>query len=811
VWLAPGQALRDTLGTELSLFERLRRLLVLVAILGGTLLFARIVDEHYPIEEWLFFRYAAYWGVSLLWVAGAVSFGNRVIRRALPGLPLLEHLTCAFGAGVLGFVLAMAAAGSLQQYRPWLFWALPFAFLLIGLPRAWDLIRDVKWAWRADGIRDHHWFRPIAILFGCGALALIYFVILTPKNVQYDSYWKHMAIAEDFVAHGGVRRFPEGWLFASRPHSTSFLYVWAFLSPFPKLFDRMELCAHLEFVVFAFTTLVGIPAVVRRLAPQADARMVWAARFLFPGVFLYDSSLSGGADHFGAMYGPVIFLLTARALPSLQLRTCGVLGAFLGGALMVKETTALLLVPFPVLCLILRFLWLSAASLVSARLRRNRGNPVRLLLAPCVAATMVLIISSPYWLKNYVYYGDPLYPLLNRIFTSTPFSELAAYRLEWAFQAEQSWKPPRTTEGLLLTLRTLFTFSFVPNNWAEMHGSVPVFGSLFTLLLAPLVFLRRTRTIWWLVAWIHLGLFAWYWTHHQDRYLQAIVPLMAAVTAAALVLIWHSSGWLVKTACSALVLLQVVWGGDVYFIQTHSMSGSPVKAVLDLLKTGFQKNYRERLEVDSRPNKISAYLPKGARVLLHEDHIALGMQAEVVHDFPLRQYGINYGTLANPRAVYNFLKGLGVSHIYRHASKFSGVDTVAGDIMFFHFATFYSVGTRNIGGVVLSEMPQTPPVEAFNDTVVVMSCGSGYREGSYRVRDLSVPCVGPMARQYPSPRHPFPSRSESLAALATAGFVVADPACAIVLPPDQADKFQLLTQRRAFAKGRAYDIYGRKP
>ena len=46
--------------------------------------------------------------------------------------------------------------------------------------------------------------------------------------------------------------------------------------PGARLFDKMLLCAHLELVVFLVTTLVGIPALVRRLIPKADPRVVSA-------------------------------------------------------------------------------------------------------------------------------------------------------------------------------------------------------------------------------------------------------------------------------------------------------------------------------------------------------------------------------------------------------------------------------------------------------------------------------------------------------------------------------------------------------
>ena len=111
---------------------------------------------------------------------------------------------------------------------------------------------------------------------------------------------------------------------------------------------------------------------------------------------------------------------------------------------------------------------------------------------------------------------------------------------------------------------------------------MPVFGSLFTLLSVCLPFLRRTRRLWALTGATLLAVAVWYWTHHQDRYLETLLPWMTAVTAGAMVLVWRGRPLSVSPprarARSLLVALQIVWGGDVYFIPGHAMIGSPVKA-----------------------------------------------------------------------------------------------------------------------------------------------------------------------------------------------------------------------------------------
>ena len=164
---------------------------------------------------------------------------------------------------------------------------------------------------------------------------MLYANILTPQNIAYDSRWYHLSLAEHYAAEGAIRASPEGWFQAALPQLASVLYSWAFQLPWFRVFDRVELAAHLEFTVFLFT-LAGIPALVRAVVPGARAHLAWTATFLFPGILLYDSSLSGAADHVAALWAVPILLTLRRALPSLEPRRCLLFGAMLAAASIVS-------------------------------------------------------------------------------------------------------------------------------------------------------------------------------------------------------------------------------------------------------------------------------------------------------------------------------------------------------------------------------------------------------------------------------------------------------------------------------------------
>jgi len=776
-------------------------------LLGALALFASVVERSYAIEEWLFWHYGAYWVACAVWLAGVLGVGHLTVTRGFGlRLPVHEATTLALALGLFEFELAMLGVGMAHGFQLPAFFLVPLAFLAGGF----QSLRSLARAWRGVFRRQRPPLSVVgiaSIAFGLIVFAMIYFAMLSPENVQFDSRWKHMSLAEDWVTWGGLRRRDEGWLFAARPHMTTLLYVWAFLLPGARLFDKMLLCAHLELVIFALTTLVGIPALVRRLVPKADPRVVWAARFLFPGVLLYDSSLSAGADHIGALFGVPAALLLFRAWRRLELRPTLLLAAVLAAAALVKETIALVLLPFPLLAVVVRAKLLFIAHL------RGKATPEELRNAwrtPLLAAGLGIVLTAPLWLENLVWYGDPLYPNLHRFFSPRPWSADAAYRFRWGYQGEQLWAPARNLNGLRQTFEALVSFSFVPNDWKRFHHAVPVFGSLFTLLLVSLPFARTSRRGWALIAWIHLGIFAWFSVHHQDRYLQGLMPLMASATAMLLLAVWHGHPWFVRVGLAALVGLQLVWGGDVYFLQTHAMARSPLKKSIDLLSSGFERKYEARFAVQGTYQAIGRQLPPGSRLLLHETNINLGTGVTTVLDNPGWQYAIEYGSLESPAALTKLLKSLGITHVYWRPDKTKGKDSLAGDIRFADFVRRRAQKSTNVAGGVLVEV-RDPPAGPFDDTVAVLSCGEDYQPGQYLVKDLATPPFGPRLSKLPAPRRAasLPDDAEQL--IADSEYVAVVPSCFDGPVPGLREGHTLLTKRAGSSRMAAYEIWARGP
>lgn len=792
-------------------WDRMRRAVVTVLLLLGTFVFLRTVNGHYPIEHWLIWRYAGSGVACVALAASALGLGHVVVRAVLGrALPVFEHLAVTFPIGVFGFQLCMFAAGAFQLYHPALFYALPAAILLLTGRPLYRYLRRVSRHMFALRTRAVPLSGPaIAIIaFGILMLLMLYLPTLLAENAQFDARWKHLRIAEDFVASGGIRVFAEGQTFATRPHFTSFLYAWAFLGP-GRLFEHVVLSSQIEFTAFVWTTVIGIPAMIRRLVPHADTRVVWAARFLFPGILVYDSGLLAGADHMGAMYCVPLFLLLLRAWPTLSPRFCLLLGACMAGAATVKYTAATLLLPTIAAVVAARFVFLGTRAL-----RRNGGG-WSVVLGPVVAALAFVVFFSPHWLKNWVLYGAPFYPILHGPFSPEPWSPDASYLLEWGYQKGQLWRPNKDWESLQRVLLLMADWSFKPHDWPIFHGRIPVIGSVFTLLIPCLLFLRRTKRIWLVVIWVEVAIFTWAWTHHQDRYLQTLMPLMTAATAAGIVLIWRSGRWIMRSSLVVLLSAQVIWGGDMYFMKSHAMlRDAPIRAVAELLGAGWKGNFGERFRTgQSSWEELSEQLPEDAKLLVHEQQVHLGLDRPSVQDHVLWQYGINYGRMRSPREVYDVLNHLGVTHLFWTETSDS-FDSVAGDIMFFDFADRFAEDTKATPAGRVGRMPAAAPSAdaASGDRVAVLGCGKTYESGVYRVEDLTVPSWGPRRDEFPRPRISAKNEPAAEELVQEADFVILDKACRNAYKRKWLPEFRILAKRRKLARtgSREWEIYRRK-
>lgn len=703
-------------------------------MLAGFGIFLAVVNQHYPVRLWLVWDYVKYWAYTLTFTLACFLPGYAVVRKVLPrGVRLRERLVLAMAAGVLLFFFGLYVAGLLKLYGSGLFVAWPALLISAGVVLTRRELDHVSALWRrARRLPFRRWSTLEQLIFAAGVIALfiIYAQVFVPENSNYDSKWYHIPIGEHYVAVGGIEPFVEGWYHGALPHLTSFLYAWALMQPTGPFVDKLMVCAHLEFVLFLWTVF-AVPVLVRWLVPSSRPHLAWVAFFLFPGIFLYDSSLGMAADHVAAFWAIPLFLALVRFWPRLDPRWGVMLGMMLGAAMLTKYQSASL-VMFPILAVVVRCAWLTLRAPAGARLVPFRNA--------AIAGGLMIALFSAHWAKNWVFYGDPAYPWLHKYFTAKQWTPDTLPRMEFIYD-EHLWTPKGDTfaQRVLVTLKAVGTFSLVPNDWYALHRDVPVFGSLFTLLFFALIFLRGTRRLWAVFAAANLGVFVWYWQTHQDRYLQLLVPWMACFTAGTLILAWRQ-GLLVRGAVSLLVGLQVVWGSDVPFIGTHRQIGdSPLKVAVDRMASGFNKKFDARLNVNSSLVAVGEALPRDARVLMHEEEQHMGLMRPVVSDWSEWQGGLSYGRFKSPAEVHDRFVEYGITHIVQIPERSRDSDFIPGDLVYYDYVTHFALPWKTIPPWKVMLLAPTRPPETPYRPMLWLGCENLHDVGVYAYEAMMKP------------------------------------------------------------------------
>lgn len=742
--------------------------LVLLSLSLASYWLAGIFGASVKLQNWLFWRYAGVWVCALVFVAACLSIGNWIVTRLAESEERgVEHFTLSFATGVFAFFFLSAAVGYAHGYGRVAFVLIPLALFAVGARLLWQDVRLLR-----DKLRAEPHFlslRPLEVVgFAIGAVALvvIYLGVLVPENAAYDSRWYHLGLAENYWAGGRITRSVEGSVTATVPHLASILYTWAYCIPWGGLFERIELCAHLEFVIFALT-LPGLVAMVRHLVPDAKARAAWVTVFVFPSIFLYDSSLHIAADHVAALWSIPVYLTFARAFRSLSFKACLLFAVQVSGLLLAKYTAALA-VAGPVLVLTVRALYLTFGQL---RRAPRHATAFRNLCGTLAAG---LVFTSPHWLKNLIWHGDPLYPMLHAQLGGRPWNGNGTY----LFKVYQSgaWAAEGTTsEKLHGALKALLDYSYALYNWPDFHGTYPIFGSLFTAGLLALPFLRGTRRIWGVVLMAHLGIALWYWMFHAERYLQALLPWMAATVAALAILGWRS-GWPARLGVVMLGGLQIVWGLDMVFWPLHRMSGkSPVGLANDFFSKGYGADGAARTLPFEEYAALGRTIPRDSKVLVHREHPHTGLGTMTVTDAARIQYGINYAELGSPRAVDRLLKEYGVTHVMWDPGAVYGDESVGGDLVFHAYMSGLTKST-SYGSRALAHLPAKPPRELGRDALVYL-CDGAYAPGVY-----AITALGTSPYALPGERKKYPSPSLAFAELAAPwpaniGYAIVNSAC----------------------------------
>jgi hypothetical protein len=621
--------------------------------LGGAAVLLDKLGAVYAVQDWLFWPIALLWLYNVLLLTACFSAGylalTRVLRLALSPLD-----TVAFGipVGVVVFCLFMYLLGALGMFHAGAAFALAGGLIAIGAVPLYRFARGAVSTWRTPtGTRSvMAW---VVLPFGVICLALVYFPLITPEALNFDSTWYHLTVAQDYAREGRLIRF-DGDYMRSMPQLTALIHTWGWVLPMPGLTQRWTMPLHTEFFIL-LSTLVGVAAAVRYLTEPMHVRFSWVGFFLFPSIFVYDKNIGGSADHFVALFVPTMYLAAARAR-RLDPRYLTLFAILAGGAILTKYQALYLVGSCGML---LAWGWIGRLRGWLTRRPRQQGgwsDRQAVFWGPLLVVGVALAVIAPHFIKNLVDHGNPVYPFAQDLFGGYPTLKNAAWEVTYHL-VDDAFRPRGSLGHRLLdSLEVLVTFSVTP--FYSFTKKWPDFGSLFTLSLLLLPWIRRPGRLVAAAGVGSLAIFVWAMTYRVDRNLQAAVPLLAAATTATIVRAW-TLGILARIGTGVLVAAQVVWGGDALF---YSQSDR-LQDAMALVTSGFRGTERQRDGYRSGFRKLDEELPPDATVLIRPMPVSLGINRRVVLDQPANQALISYAGIGGGAALRDYYERLGITHV----------------------------------------------------------------------------------------------------------------------------------------------------
>jgi len=715
---------------------------------------------------------------TIAFVTASLSIGLLLVRRLMPGrLRWEERLSLGFGLGLMAFQAGVFALGICGQLNRVCALLLPVLLLAVGAKNLLRIARLLRQplAARARAVRLH----PLVV--GVGALLVAYLVghALTTDSIGYDSNWYHLPLAEAYAATGKIRPFREGWTLGTQPQMASLLYAWAMVvTPQPGV--SLTSAAFMELTFVAAAILGIVPLTRALLGGRHRVHWAWVSAALFPALLRYPPRIE--ADYLVAAFAPPLLLSAFKVWEDADRRSVVVGALMLSGLLLVKYSAVNTCLP-PVLVAaagVLRRVWRS-------RKANLKGELVQAAATLGVGSLTFLAATSTHWLKNLVFYRDPLFPNHSPVGTFTPVT-FAAYQSVLT----QLWVPAPGWPGWKETLQVLLTFSFQPHEYTDYNAGHPIFGSVFSLTLPALLLLfpfGRARRALVVHLGVLLGVLVWYRIHHQDRYLLALLPWMCAVTAATLAELWRNlpSRLLVSAVCT----LQLAWGlrwGVKFF---------PMESVRDVLWQPSAAAWTERQIGRWRTmHRIGRAVNEHATILIHDERIRLGLRRASIMDGLGYETRLSFGELGNDANVYDQLTKLGVTHLYAPSST-AGFDTLGGDLVYNAFVRRFGLHTSEPD---LRRMPKGRPKAqpAESRLAFVDVCGAmPYQAGLYRISQLLDVAQG-MPNMLPAPIEPARAPTDNERLLQRAEFALIGPNCDHTHWGSQRGAFDLLTTRAGY-------------
>ncbi|MGD0999103.1 MAG: hypothetical protein ABSA67_00275 [Candidatus Brocadiia bacterium] len=526
------------------------------------------------------------WTVLIL--LSAMSFGAALLRW-LKLRPAGDGATALFGVGLglavlATLVLVLGTLGFMEKVS----WVVALlALLFMGLRDLGVLLRAAIAAGRRA--RRASWFRmALWAVLACFLLLNLICAFEPPLQYgwPYDSLEYHLAAPAAYRDAGRVF-FMRDNAFASFPQNMEMLYLLSMnLTGSP---DRGAILSQMLCAALGFLAAMALRGLIAGVAGRTTGELAAAIFYTWPAVTLYSGSayVELPLMFYGTLALWGLVWSWRRKLTRPGPRGWVILAAVATGLAMGVKYTAALLFFIPIL------VWLAgtgfAASVAPKEILRRVG----------LFAAVSLLCFSPWLIRNFADTGNPVYPLLYKVFGSRNWDAQKDARFMQAHS-----RADRSPENLYRQAREAL---FVDSPEGERLTE----ASLLLFIFVPFALLTRrwTRLVALLLAGNLALIYAlwFYFTQQNLRFLEAGAPVLAGLSAIGLgAVLPNRYAYGLRHAVILLLLFEPSrWNNYVYFEQ-------PFDSALRVGSDDYFKTYApEAMKALDDPG----LLPRNAKVL----------------------------------------------------------------------------------------------------------------------------------------------------------------------------------------------------
>jgi hypothetical protein len=548
---------------------------------------------------------------------------------------IAERVFYALGLGLATMAYMVFILCTLQSVYPFVIYALMIIFFLIGLPGCLHLIRQIKpfRTWLPHGILESGAFLLLAMTLG-----LLLLLVLTPE-IGKDALIYHLAVPKLFIEHHGFY-FVEGNAFANYPLFGEMLYI------IGLVLQDDTLAKSIHFIpLLAILSGTGI-FIHQRFGKGAFPYLTLLILLSVPSVFI--TAHMAYNDFFVTYFclGAVLaFIAWTEQNGNGWLVLCGL---YSGLAVACKYTA--LLLPF---LGGLGLLWNVRSRNLSTR------ETIHILI---LYAIFLILAGSPFYIKNWIVTGNPVYPFLYSIFGGVGWDPDQARLYDIFVRTLGMGK--EAIDYLLLPWNVSLRAKL---DSPQFDG---ILGPVFLLTLPFACGIRKWGRLMPIILVYAFGmLIFWAASAQQIRYLFPVLPALCITIA--YILSYYHDRKLVLAVLYVLIAASLIY--NFYYIARDFQKIRPFGVVSGMeSRTDFLKR---SIPVYPMYDYINRELPPDAKVyLIYMKNYGFLCNRAFYADAMFESYTLQkiLSASRNAREVNEALKKKGITHILYDAHYVTG-------------------------------------------------------------------------------------------------------------------------------------------